>query len=143
MTATQAEPRDRRRLALGGLSVVAVGAAAGFLAWHGPYLDGVSCPSRNLTGLDCPGCGSTRCMAALLDGDLGGALDQNVLAVIALPFILWAWGAWMLGTFTGRRYRTPLDRPGAALVTLVLVVGFVVVRNIDAGIGSFLASGTG
>ena len=130
-----------RRRALGLGSVVAVAGLAVFLVGHGPYVDGVSCPSRALSGLDRPRCGSTRCLAALLDGDVVAAVDQNLLAVAVLPLVLWAWGSWLVSTWTGRRSPTPLDRTGAALATLVAVAGFVVVRNVDLGVGAFLASG--
>lgn len=35
------------------------------------------CPYRTLTGLACPGCGLTRCIHALLHGDLALAFSYN------------------------------------------------------------------
>lgn len=46
------------------------------------------CPLRTLTGLYCPGCGSTRALHDLLHGDIAGALAMNPLLVVALPVLL-------------------------------------------------------
>ncbi len=47
-----------------------------------PYL-GV-CTFYTLTGIHCPGCGNTRCIRALLNGDFFLAVRNNAL----LPFLL-------------------------------------------------------
>lgn len=43
----------------------------------------IECPIRSLTGWQCPGCGSTRCVAALGTGDFVTAFRQNVLLTVA------------------------------------------------------------
>jgi len=45
------------------------------------------CPFHALTGLYCPGCGSTRTLHALLHGDIGQAMAMNPLLVLALPVL--------------------------------------------------------
>ena len=49
------------------------------------------CWFHRVTGLHCPGCGATRCVHALLHGDLAQAAAFNVLFLVLLPFIVW-WG---------------------------------------------------
>jgi hypothetical protein len=44
-----------------------------------------ACPVHALLGFDCPGCGATRALAALLRGHLGVALRLNALFVLLLP----------------------------------------------------------
>lgn len=44
------------------------------------------CPWLSTTGLPCPGCGMTRSVFALLQGDWAGSLRANALAWIALVF---------------------------------------------------------
>jgi hypothetical protein len=51
----------------------------------------VSCPFRSITGLACPGCGTLRCLHAVLTGDLPGAVDLNALTVLVLPPLIAAW----------------------------------------------------
>lgn len=49
------------------------------------------CPLKYVTGIDCPACGGLRCVHALMSGDIGTAMDQNLLAVFVLPMIaVWA-----------------------------------------------------
>ena len=48
-----------------------------------------SCTFRNLTGIPCPSCGTTRTALALLDFDIGSALTVNPLAtIVAVAFII-------------------------------------------------------
>lgn len=118
-------------LALGSCAILAVVDPAA-----GPPL----CPLKALTGLDCPFCGGLRGTHALLQGDVSGALNQNVL----LPFIMLGavtgWVAWINASWQGRPVRVPGGR-AAAVAMLVLLVGFAVVRNLP-GV-AFLPSGPG
>jgi hypothetical protein len=47
-----------------------------------------ACPIREFFGIDCPGCGATRALAALLHGHLLDALRLNALFVLLLPIAL-------------------------------------------------------
>lgn len=48
----------------------------------------VRCQFRQLTGLPCPTCGSTRSLAALAEGDLAGSFRMNPLASVAFLLAL-------------------------------------------------------
>ena len=62
------------------------------------------CPFKALTGLQCPGCGGTRALHALLHGDVAGAFALNpmlfvvigtVIVIAARPALLTRpWFAW-------------------------------------------------
>src|SRR5215210_2199200 len=52
------------------------------------------CPFRAVTGLDCPGCGTTRALRQLLTGHPGAAVGLNALTVLLLPFVVYAWLGW-------------------------------------------------
>lgn len=87
-----------------------------------------SCPFHALTGLYCPGCGSTRALYSLLHGDAVQALAMNPLLVAALPFVLL-----MALHSAGWRPRAldPLVRViGNPTLWLVVLVGFGVLRNL-------------
>lgn len=92
------------------------------------------CPFHAATGLDCPGCGTTRALIALTRGDLITALDHNLLVVLAIPVLLLGWAVRArAGRPPGGAGSPRPARPAPAwllptVVTLVLV--FAVVRNI-------------
>lgn len=54
------------------------------------------CPFHAVTGLYCPGCGSTRAMHQLLHGHVATAFDFNPLVVLSLPLVgvALAWQTW-------------------------------------------------
>lgn len=54
------------------------------------------CPFKMMTGHDCPGCGSTRALNALLRGHPGVAADHNLLFVLALPVVIVSFVVWTL-----------------------------------------------
>lgn len=86
------------------------------------------CPLYALTGLLCPGCGSTRALHALLHADPLRALSMNALLVASLPVLpLMALDALgMLAAPWRARLRWLLDARGWA----VLVIGYGVLRNL-------------
>jgi hypothetical protein len=63
-------------------AVVAVTATAGALLGAG--IVGIPCWFRAMTGADCPFCGGSRALGALLHGDVLGALRFNAFAVLVL-----------------------------------------------------------
>jgi len=63
--------------------VVAVGAVAAGVAL-GTGVVAIPCWFHALTGLDCPFCGGSRAIGALLRGDLPAALGYNAFAVLVL-----------------------------------------------------------
>jgi hypothetical protein len=52
------------------------------------------CVFKSLTGLDCPGCGGTRMVWYVLHGDLPQAARHHVIALVALPVVLWLYVVW-------------------------------------------------
>jgi len=85
------------------------------------------CPVKTLTGLDCPGCGSTRALHAMLHGHPKEALGYNAGLVVGIPLIAVAFVAERLGS---DRVRRILLSPGAAAVVLALALGWMIIRNL-------------
>lgn len=115
---------EGRHLALAAAGCLALG-AVGFVDPSRHAL-APPCPLRAVTGLDCPLCGATRATHALLRGDLGRAVDLNVLYVAALPVVVAvvAWWAW-----TGRAPAVTQGRV-ARWGALAAVALFTVARNL-------------
>ncbi|MBN9620398.1 MAG: DUF2752 domain-containing protein [Actinobacteria bacterium] len=89
------------------------------------------CPFHAVTGLSCPLCGGLRSAYALLHGQLGAAVRDNVLLVAAVPLLLCWWVDWALRSRDGR----PSRRPSRAVQMTVVVVAlaFTVLRNLSFG----------
>jgi hypothetical protein len=88
------------------------------------------CPTKALLGIDCPGCGTLRAVYSLLHLDLGAALRFNALGVVALAVLAAAWVSATVGAATGRRTWSPSRVPWLPRVTLVVVLAWLVVRNL-------------
>ncbi len=86
------------------------------------------CPLKLVTGMDCPVCGSLRATHSLVHGHLGAAVGHNLLFVLLVPFILFAWATWLASSVAWpvRRWRVPA-RAWWALAALA--GGFMVLRN--------------
>jgi len=121
----------RRWVAPATVAAAAVSAAA--LVWSvDPYEQGhyPTCPLLLLTGWWCPGCGALRGTHDLLHGDLAGAAACNPLLLLALPYLVLAFAAWVL-RLAGRRVPSTTSAPAWTIwAVLVVVVGFGVLRNL-------------
>lgn len=105
----------------------------------GPY---PSCPWLSLTGTFCPGCGTTRALAALTHMDLVGAASMNLLLVLCLPYLVYAYLSWLTRSMrtTPASRRVVVVRPWLAWSILGVFVAFWILRNLPWF--SFLAPGT-
>ena len=126
-----------------------VGAGLAGLAWvafagvayqpTGSAISAIGCPVKHLTGLDCPGCGSTRALGALTRLDAGAAFDHNLLVPVALVFVVMSWAVWTWSSWTERVVPALVRGPQAIVSIAIVMAAFTVARNLDAG--AWLASG--
>jgi hypothetical protein len=116
------------------------GAAAGGALLFAPFLPRLArlvpgCPFRELTGLPCLSCGTTRAALSLLGGDLAAALRFNPLASVAgiafLSGVVLAplWLLLRLPVLDGLPEPTPLRR-AAGIAFLVAAWGWQVIRGV-------------
>lgn len=125
-------PTKSRRLVT---LLAAAGLLAGGLAYlvsHDPSTPGSypSCLFHELTGLHCPGCGSTRAAYALLHGDLLLAIHRNALAVLLLPVLAGVVLVKAAAFCRGRTVPELAPPPGTAKAVLWLVLAFWLLRNL-------------
>ena len=88
------------------------------------------CPFHGLTGLNCPGCGATRGMHALLNGDVITGLHYNVLLVIFVPLTIYGFFALLSIVCRGRSLPLPKHTTQLAWILLVIMLIFGIVRNL-------------
>ena len=116
------------------LGVAALAGCACVAVWVGdPTTPGGPlpvCPTKLLLGIDCPGCGSLRMIYSLMHGDVLAALRFNAVGLIALVLLFWAYAAWTYGRLVNRRVRSWQHWRWSALVTLVVVSVWFVIRNL-------------
>jgi hypothetical protein len=55
-----------------------------FLAQSSKVFIGLECPIRAVIGLQCPGCGSSRCIRAIGNGDLMAGMRYNPFLTVSL-----------------------------------------------------------
>jgi len=94
------------------------------------------CPFHALTGLYCPGCGSTRMLYFLVHGHPWLAFRQNALATIALPGVLFGLARQMINP---RSDVYAHIHPRWMVTIGVAVVLFAVARNLPMRPFSLLA----
>ncbi len=89
-----------------------------------------SCLLKLTTGFDCPGCGGTRAFWFLLHGDLPAAARSHLLAVFAVPFLVYLYLAWAVNGVFGRKLPMLRITPRAVSIFLAAWTVFAVLRNL-------------
>jgi hypothetical protein len=113
----------------GVLGMTAIGASA-VVFFFNPNTHGFypACLFHKLTGLNCPGCGATRALYALLHGNLRLALKDNGLFIFSLATLI----VWSV-RFVFRKRQNPnatLNVPPGVLWTfLAVAIVFTILRN--------------
>ena len=122
---------SRPRPALLGMMLLIVTGAAILRAFPPTLYDFYPhCPVHGLTGWECPGCGSTRALAALLAGNWAAAIQYNALIVALVPaalalFFIQTWSA-----LRWNRWRQ-VDFPARSMTALLIVsLVFGITRNL-------------
>ena len=120
----------KKRLAVAAGLILAAG--LGYAAWVQATGQGVPCPFHALTGLYCPGCGITRCLSALLQGNWQAALRSNAAIVALAPFFVWLGLAAARSYLTGGSVRLTKRQNAAVYAAIAVLVAFGIVRNLPA-----------
>lgn len=117
----------QRSLLLRAAAVIG-GTAALLCLYLGALRLGVPMPKcifHELTGLECPGCGSQRALMELLDGHPLDAWRRNLLLpfAVALIFLLWLLPP-------GSRLKERLTSRPAILTVLAVILLWWIIRNL-------------
>jgi len=118
---------------MGGFFMVAgLLTSAAVLFWFDPTQHAFypQCLFHQLTGWNCPGCGTLRASHALLHGHILVALRDNLLFVCAIPFAAYHFFRHTVSWAAGRPLPMPKFRPIHLVALVGLLVIFAVLRNI-------------
>ena len=123
--------RDRTR-AQAAATAAGVAGAAVAIGLIGPDLPGGlnACPTHVLLGIDCPACGATRGVHALVTGDLGAALSHNLLLAVVVPLATVWWLGQVRQATGGPALHLPRLSRSAWTAVFLLVAAFAVARNL-------------
>ncbi len=112
--------------------LAAVACVAAILLWFPPeqYHFYPQCPVYALFHIECPGCGTTRALAAMLHGSIGQALRMNALTTLLLP-IATIYAALCYGRYLRRQpLRLPKVPVQATYAGIAAALVFMVLRNL-------------
>ncbi|MHB1108480.1 MAG: DUF2752 domain-containing protein [Lutibacter sp.] len=88
------------------------------------------CPLYYTTGIYCPGCGSQRATHQLLNFNILGVLQQNVLYLISLFILGYHFIVTGINSIFKKKIYNYVYHPKTPLVILAIIVVFWVLRNI-------------
>jgi ribosomal protein S27E len=88
------------------------------------------CPIHRFFDIDCPGCGATRALTALLHGNVLEALRLNALFVLLLPALLAGSVESYRRALRPGNFRWPQPPAPAMYATLAAAAVFTIVRNV-------------
>lgn len=90
------------------------------------------CPFKELTGLECPGCGSQRAIHYLLNFDVSNATKENVILVLSIPYILVGivFDALKNPNENILKWRKILFGQKAIFLVLTIIIAFWIIRNL-------------
>ena len=130
-SARQASPKkfpdeiQKKILVIYGI-ILTLGLLYAFLVLHTPFR--IPCLFRSFTGLQCPGCGTSRMMLALMRFDIPAAFAYNPVAFFSFPL----WILISIGAFIG--WPKPIRSSQILLrilyINIAVYMVFAVLRNL-------------
>ena len=122
--------RGQNKLIWVSLAGVGLGLVVLFYFEPGKYRFYPFCPFHELTGLNCPACGSLRALHQLSHGNILAAFHFNPLLVISLPVLGIVLARKLSARFTGSPLRPIECRPLVLWLALGVFVAFGILRNL-------------
>ena len=117
-----------------GLGAAAMLAGAGIVAWFDPSQESFFpvCPLYKTTSLACPGCGMTRALHALLNGDIAAAFDFNLMFPVMAFLLGYIFFSLSLMAWRGKGLDFSVFGPKVTWSLFAVAMLFAVARNIPA-----------
>lgn len=121
----------RRLVIVAGLGGFGVGLLAlVYLAEPGSFSLLPRCLFHQLTGLYCPGCGSTRAVHLLLHGEFLASFRMNPLYWLFAPLLAWVGFVFLRAFLHAEPLPTLVVPPWLAWSITAAIIGFFILRNL-------------
>ncbi len=92
---------------------------------------GIPCPFHKLTNLYCPGCGITRVLFYLFEGNIYKSFRSNQLVFILLPFIIFVIFEEIYSYITKKHTKLYSKIPNSIYIILLIIsLVFGIIRNL-------------
>lgn len=119
------DPVQKKILILYGV-IFGTGLLYTFLILHTPFR--IPCLFREITGFQCPGCGTSRMALALMHLDFSAAFSYNPVAFFSFPM----WFLISIAAFLGRpnAFRSSTVLLRILAINIAIYIIFTVVRNL-------------
>lgn len=114
-------------VALPLLAVAVLCAAHPLFIWLSHHMP--PCFFRRITGFYCPGCGNSRSVRALLNGQLWFSLRYNITPVLAVVIGTLGYAEWGFSLFSHPKKLLP-RKPAVIIPLALLLLLYFVLRNI-------------
>ncbi|MBO7251618.1 MAG: DUF2752 domain-containing protein [Oscillospiraceae bacterium] len=112
------------------LSFFAIAAVLYFIFNPIDYIWFPKCAFYQLTGLECPTCGSQRAIHAILHGNFLEGLKHNPFILISIPYGLGLILICLFNTPFTARLRAKLLHPAAVRLYCIIFIGWWIGRNL-------------
>jgi hypothetical protein len=127
--------QERRHTLYGLAAFLSLTALVLFTLWRLPpelYSFYPACPVRTYLHFECPGCGSTRALSALLHGHLSEALRLNALfVVLVLPLAVIYMVVACTRAFRSGVFCWPVIPQAATWIAFACAAAFTLLRNMN------------
>lgn len=87
------------------------------------------CPIKKITNLYCPGCGVTRMLLSIIEGDFYQAFRYNPLLFICIPFFIIYYIEDLYSLYKQRTSKFKKLEPGIWYFLILLFLVYGIVRN--------------
>lgn len=91
---------------------------------------GIPCAFFQITGLKCPGCGNTRAIISLYNGNIAMAMKYNFLIFAELLYIIWFVSCIAVNYIKSGKYSAYVKPGYVHVIMLIIVLIWGIVRNI-------------
>lgn len=122
---------EKKRIFVCFLLALALAAGAAAVVFITRLLGGIRlCPFNRITGLNCPGCGNTRALLALLHGRFGESIKYNYAYPAEFAYLLWVGANLVKNYIKNGKFLYIPKYPIIEYIFLALLIIWWVVRNI-------------
>lgn len=119
----------KRTMLIAAITLSLIAGVIGLIAIKSKYGHGIPCPYFELTHLYCPGCGATRMLVAICNGNMYQAFRYNALLFISMPAVIIVYIYQSIYYIMNGKLSNHINN--VLTIYFILLVVYGVIRNTD------------